>query len=777
MARRILVSGAGLVLVCLRLLAEPAGAIAGRVTDESGGALPGVTVEARGEAGEVRIAVTDRTGAYTISGLPADLYRVTFRLANFAGAVRAGVAVSGAGAGRVDAVLHLSVTADVVVTGKKTFTNLADIADAGQSLIGVAAAASQGTVSGTQLDARPVLRPGEVLETVPGLVISQHSGEGKANQYYLRGFNLDHGTDFATSVAGIPVNMPSHAHGQGYSDMNFLIPELVSGVQYQKGPYAAEQGDFSTAGSASISYVNALEKGIARVGGGPEGYGRALFAQSPRLREGALLYAFEVSHNNGPWVHPDNARKYNGVLRYSQENDDTAFSITAMGYQNKWNSTDQVADRAVADGSISRFGAIDPTDGGETHRYSLSADWQSKGVDSVTRATAYAVDYRLRLFSNFTYFLDDPVNGDQFEQADKRVVTGFKGSQQWLSSWFGRETQNTVGIQLRNDNIAENGLFHTKTREVLDTVRLDHILQTSASLYFENSVRWSDKLRTVLGVREDYYRFHVRGDDAANSGDDHASLASPKLSVVLGPWDKTEFYLNAGYGFHSNDARGATITEDPKTHEPVDRVRPLVRAKGAEVGMRTVLLPRLQTTVSFWGLDIGSELVFTGDAGTTEPSRPSRRAGVEVANYWSPLPGLVLDADVALSRARFRDVDSAGDRIPGAVETVVSAGASLESLAGISGSLRVRYFGPQPLIEDNSVRSESSTLVNAQIGYGLGPGIRLALDIFNVLNARVSDVDYFYASRLPGEPASGVNDVHTHPAEPRSARLSVLYSF
>jgi hypothetical protein len=767
---------------CLGLRAAAAeerhGSVAGRVTDESGSALPGVTVEARGPAiAASRVTATDRAGSYVIADLPAGVYGLFFRLPNFAQVTRSGVALPGGGVTRVDVVLQLAVTADVVVTGKTTFRNLADLADAGESLIGVASSAAQGTVSGKQIDARPTLRPGEVLENVPGLLISQHSGEGKANQYYLRGFNLDHGTDFATSVVGVPVNMPSHAHGQGYADLNFLIPELVSGVQYEKGPYAAEQGDFSTAGSASIRYVNALEKGIARAGGGPEGYGRALVAQSPRLFDGTLLWAVEVTHNDGPWTHPDNMRKYNGVLRYSQEGEDNALSITAMGYQNKWNSTDQVADRAILDGSISRFGAIDPTDGGETHRYSLSADWQKNGVDSLTRATAYAVDYGLTLFSNFTYYLDDPVNGDQFEQADKRVVTGFNASQQWLSGWFGRETQNTVGIQVRNDNIAENGLFHTKARKVLETVRLDHILQTSASLYFENSVRWSEKLRTVLGVRWDYYRFHVRGDDPANSGDDHESLASPKLSVVLGPWGKTEFYANAGDGFHSNDARGATITEDPKTHEPVERVTPLVRAKGAEVGMRTVLVPHLQTTVSLWGLDIGSELVFTGDAGTTEASRPSRRAGIELANSWSPLHWLVLDADVAVSRARLRDFDPVGDRIPGAVETVVSAGVSVEDVSGLSGSLRLRYFGPRPLIEDNSVRSKSSTLVNAQIGHGLGHGARLALDVFNVFNASVSDIDYYYASRLPGEPAAGVNDIHTHPSEPRSARVSVLYSF
>ncbi|MDQ2978727.1 MAG: TonB-dependent receptor, partial [Acidobacteriota bacterium] len=595
-------------------LGEGPAALRGRVTDGSGAGLPGVSVEARVPGGPAAPAAsTDHQGAWQIAGLPAGVYDVSFRLPGFAGVTRRGISVADS-AVLLDVVLNLSVSADVLVTGKRTFRNLADAENPTESLLGVANAATEGAITGRQVEERPILRPGEVLETVPGLVISQHSGEGKANQYYLRGFNLDHGTDFATSVAGIPANMPSHAHGQGYSDLNFLIPELVTGVQYRKGPYGADEGDFSTAGSANVVYANFLEHGIARVGGGAEGYGRALFAQSPKVGAGTLLYALEVTRNDGPWVHPDEMRKYNGVLRYSVPGDDGAFSITAMGYQNRWNSTDQVADRAISSGYISRFGAIDPTDGGETHRYSLSADWEGRGADSVTRVTAYAVDYRLKLTSNFTYFLEDPVNGDQFQQRDRRAVTGLKASHQWLASFFGMEAENTAGIQLRNDNIVEDGLFHTKAGEVLDTIRVDHVTQTSGSLYAQTSVRWGPKVRTILGVRGDLYRFHVQSDNAANSGDGTASLASPKVSVVLGPWANTELYANFGYGFHSNDARGATITQDPKTGERVERVTPLVRAKGAEIGIRSVLLPRLQTTLSLWGLDMGSELVFTGDA-------------------------------------------------------------------------------------------------------------------------------------------------------------------
>jgi len=683
-----------------------------------------------------------------------------------------------------DSAERVTVSESVTVTAKRTFRDLADLGGSGENALGVANAAAEGSVTAAQIDARPVLRPADLLEAVPGLVVSQHSGEGKANQYYLRGFNLDHGTDFATSVAGIPVNMPSHAHGQGYADLNFVIPELVSGVQYRKGLYSAEQGDFSTAGSASVDYASSLDEAIAKVGGGSEGYGRALFAQSSKLGSGTVLYAVEAVRNQGPWVHGDDMQKYNGVLRFSLPRDDGSFAITAMAYRNTWNSTDQVPDRAIASGLVPRFGAIYPTDGGATHRYSLSADWQRRGTDSLTTVTAYAVDYGLNLFSNFTYLLDDPVHGDQFEQVDHRVVTGLQASHRWLSSIFGLPAESTAGLQLRNDNVVEDGLFHTEARQVLGMTRLDHVTSTSASLYAETSVEVAPRVRAIGGLRGDFYRFGVASEigAGANSGTETASIASPKLSLVFGPWASTELYANYGWGFHSNDARGATSTVDPKTGDPVESVTPLVRAKGGELGVRSVVLPRLQTTLSLWRLDIASELVFTGDAGTTEASRPSRRTGVEWASFWTPRAGWTVDADVAWSRARFSDFDPVGDRIPGAVETVVSAGVAfdphgLDPLGGFFGSLRLRYFGPRPLIEDDSVRSKSSTLVSAQLGYELARTIRMGVDVFNVLNARVSDVDYYYASRLPGEPSSGVNDVHTHPAEPRSARLFVSYAF
>jgi outer membrane receptor protein involved in Fe transport len=603
-----------------------------------------------------------------------------------------------------------------------------------------------------------------VLETIPGVVISQHSGEGKANQYYLRGFNLDHGTDFATTVAGMPVNMPTHAHGHGYSDLNFLIPELVSGVQFSKGPYFADQGDFATAGTANVNYVNALGGPLVRIGGGDEGYARVLVSVSPRTGAGRALAALELEHNDGPWARADDYRKLNGVLRYSAGDAVNGFALTAMGYRGRWNSTDQIPLRAVAGGVIGRFGALDPTDGGSSYRYSGSFEWQRTRGNAATKFTAYGIGYDLDLFSNFTFFLDDPVHSDQFEQADHRFVTGAKVTHRRLETWAGRAVQNTVGLQLRNDDIVNVALYRTQARRRIDTTRQDAVLQTSAALYFQNEIAWTPWLRTLAGFRGDEYRFRVDVKDSAGGGTATAGIVSPKGGIIVGPFHGTELYANAGRGFHSNDARSAT---------PANPVSPLVRANGAEVGLRTVAIPHLQSSVAIWTLGLASELVFVGDAGITEASRPSRRSGVEWASYYRPRPWLTLDGDAAWSRARFTDVDPAGQRIPGSVQTVVSAGTTVDSIRDIFGSVRLRYFGPRPLVADDSVRSKATRLVNLEAGYKLTRRLRATIDVFNLLDAKDSDVDYYYRSRLPGEPAGGVSDVHFHPTLPRTVRLAL----
>jgi outer membrane cobalamin receptor len=753
-----------------------AGQVSGTVSDETGARLPGVIVELTPSDGAARRAGSDGSGGFRFDGVPAGPARLGFLLVNFASA-RRDIVVPATGTLTADVVMSLSLTADVTVTGKTTFTNLADVERPAENLVGIAQSASQGAITARQLDARPMMRTAEVLETVPGLITSQHSGEGKANQYYLRGFNLDHGTDFATTVAGMPVNMPTHGHGHGYSDLSFLIPELVSGVQFSKGPYFAEHGDFATAGASNINYTNSLAKPIVRVGGGGQGFARALAAASMAAGGGTLLGALEVQHNDGPWVRPDDYVKVNGVLRYTRGNTRNGYSFTFMGYDGAWNATDQVPRRAVAAGALDRFGSLDQTDGGDSYRYSGSFDWQRTASNASTRITVYGIAYDLNLFSNFTYALDDPDNGDQFHQADHRFVSGGRMSHRRVGQWGGRAYQNTFGLQVRNDSIANVGLYHTVQRDLLEAVREDEVLQTSGALYVQNELAWTAWLRTLAGVRVDGYRFGVEAGAPGNSGTEYDGLASPKFGAVIGPFDGTEFYVNAGLGFHSNDARGATITVDPATGEPTDRVTPLARAKGAEVGFRSVRISKLQTTLSIWTLSLDSELVFIGDAGNTEAGRPSHRYGFEWANYYAPQPWLILDADVSISRARFTDDDPAGDYVPGAVNSVVSAGATVNSVKHVFGSLRWRYFGPRALVEDNSVRSDATSLFNLEAGYRIGRNVRIAVDVFNLFDAAASDIDYFYASRLPGEPDAGVDDIHFHPTLPRTARLSLVVGF
>jgi outer membrane receptor protein involved in Fe transport len=383
----------------------------------------------------------------------------------------------------------------------------------------------------------------------------------------------------------------------------------------------------------------------------------------------------------------------------------------------------------------------------------------------------------LNLFSNFTFFLDDPENGDQFEQAERRVAAGGRVTYRRLGHFLGRHTESAIGVQFRRDWLDPVGLHRTVARQRLSTTREDEVGQTMAAVYAQTEIEWTRTLRTILGVRADRYQFSVMSDNPLNSGDGSDGLLSPKVGAIFGPWSGTEIYVNAGTGFHSNDARGATITVDPLAGEPADRVTPLVRAKGTEVGVRTVRMRGVQSTVALWYLGIDSELLFVGDAGTTEAGRPSRRVGIEWTNYARLRPWLTVDADLAFTRARFTDSDPAGTRIPGAVDRVISAGVTFEPQQPLFGSIRVRHFGPRPLIEDATVTSDSTTLWNGEIGYRLSSKARLVLEAFNLFDAEVSDIDYFYASRLPGEPEGGVEDIHLHPALPQSARIGIQFSF
>ncbi|MFC5549668.1 TonB-dependent receptor [Massilia aerilata] len=633
------------------------------------------------------------------------------------------------------------------------------------SQLGIADSANAGSVSQKELEMRTIYRPGELLEAAPGLIASQHSGEGKANQFYLRGFNLDHGTDLATYVDDMPVNQRSHAHGQGWTDLNFLIPELTARLDYRKGPYSAREGDFASAGSASITYASRLVRDVATLSVGQNGYARTALAASKDALGGALTYALELLHNDGPYTRPDDYQKLNGVLRYSRGYANNGWSVTAMAYHGRWNATDQIPERAVDDGRVKRFGLVDDTDGGEARRYSLSGVWRQTTADSASKVNAYLIRNQLDLWSNFTYFMDDPVHGDQFAQPDRRVTSGVNALHTWHAHRGDTLSADiSVGLQAQNDNIF-NALAHTEARQTLGLTRQDHVVETSRAAWIESATRWGDFVRSTLGLRADGYRFRVRSELTGTTASAGDTLLSPSLNLAFGPWQSSEIYLNYGQGFHSNDARGA-----------VTSVEPLVRSRGMEIGLRTEAIPKNQTALSLYRLDFDSELTYVGDAGNTEAGAPSRRIGIEFSNYYKPVKWLSIDFDAAFAHARSREVEAGQEHIPGAVEGVGQLAITASQLGkdgAWEGALRLRYFGPRPLVEDNSVRSHASTTLNGRIGYRFAKDLRLELEGFNLANKRVSSIDYYYASQLKGE-AEPHEDIHFHPLESRSFRLTLI---
>ena len=569
--------------------------------------------------------------------------------------------------------------------------------------IGIATSGSQGVVGYRDFADRPLSRVGELVENVPGVIATQHSGTGKANQYFLRGFNLDHGTDFAGFVDGVPINMRTHGHGQGYLDLNFLIPELVRWIDYRKGPYFADTGDFSAAGTVRFTTADRIEP-MAQVTAGSFGYYRALAAGSMAFPGGDLLLGLDGTVSDGPWVLDEKLRKVNALVKYARG----GFSLGLTAYRATWNSTDQVPLRAITSGAISRFGNIDPYLGGATTRIGLTGN----GRFGNTEVNLYGLYYRFRLTSNFTYFLDDPVSGDEFRQRDQRGVFGGSLRHTVSSSLAGIPVTYTLGGDARYDHIGKIGLYHTQRGVEIGTVRQDRVEEYSAALYGELTAALTDRLRLVLGLRGDLYGYSVQAEtQAANSGRGSDAILGPKGALAWRVADHLELYANYGETFHSNDVRGAAITVDPKTGDPAGQVPVLVKARGGELGARTEY-PNFSVSIVGYYLALGSELVFSGDGGTTEPNDATRRYGAEATLFWRPALWLALDGSAAITHARFHDVAPGQDRIPNSVSTVFAGGVTFEAGHGISGSVRLRHFGSAPLIEDGSARSGPTTLVN-----------------------------------------------------------------
>ena len=667
------------------------------------------------------------------------------------------------------------------------------------NLLGDAETASQGSITQKEVELRPIYRAGQLLETTPGLVVTAHSGEGKANQYLIRGFNLDHGTDIANFVDDMPVNRPSNAHGQGYSDINFLLPQMAAGLDFTKGPYYASVGDFGAVASTHVKLTNDLQNQIA-VTGGTLGIWNIFAGGTYHITDtDRLIGGLYYGHLDGPFDHPDNFHKTVANLRYVHGSDNDGYSLTAMYYKGDGNFTTDQPQRAIDEGLIDRFGTLDPTDGNRSERMSLSAHYAKQGDDWRFRANAYYIYSRMILWNDFTHFLDDPINGDQEQQTESRNALGAGVALSKDLKIGGLRSEFTVGLQERYD-AAYVDKRHTLHRAALSycsieqadgpaiqqaapggTCDADRVKLSDTGGYIENTTHWTPWLRTIVGVREEYYHADDHSLITGFQGAKSQWLFQPKGSLVFGPWEKTELYLSAGRGFHSDDVRGVfgTVPSEGISVGPTPLLAP---ATGYEVGLRTNIIPKVQVQVALFQEDFNSELTYNADGGQDEASAPSRRQGVEISGQWRPFHWVELNTDLAFSKARYRPgyqaFDLDGPYIANAPSFIGSFGVLVDDLGPWFGGLQWRRLGPYPISDgDNEPQDKGYSEFNVDVGYKINPHLKVQATVFNLSNTKANSAAYYYAARLPGEPAEGINDFQVHPLEPLSGQITVSAFF
>ncbi len=647
-------------------------------------------------------------------------------------------------------------------------------------LMGAAATASEGIVVNDELALTPAYRVAQLLETVPGLQVTSHSGEGKANQYLLRGYNLDHGTDLATFVDGMPVNEPTHAHGQGYTDMNFLIPELATNVKYTKGTYYADEGDFASVGSVHINYLNRLDDQISLTGG-TLGYRRLFGGGTLHLSGGQLLGALEMQRYDGPWVNPDDLRKINAVLRYSVGDETDGFTLTAMHYHGKWNSTTDQPERAIDAGLISRYGSLNPSDGGEAQRSSLTLQMFKPLAGGELHAAAYLFGNRLTLWNDFTHFLVDPLNGDQEAQHESRTAIGGTLGYRHAAPLFGLENEVETGIVTRSD-FNEVSRYPTKERVVIplsgDSLNFDEadsVRLSSAAAYSQATTHWTTWFRSVIGLR---YDTQYGSDTGTNQGTAGSHLLQPKGSLIFRPSESTEFYLSAGRGFHSDDLRGVTAAQ----RAGVSAAPLIARQSGEEIGVRQDFTHSFTMTFALYSLSAESETTYDPDAGVDSAGPASRRRGFELNLTYQALHWLEFYGSYSANHARFTSpfddgTGHVGLFLPNAPFATGSFNVYVKNLGDWSGSLGYRYLSGYPLSADDAVKGHGYGEWSAGAHYDIGRGWSAGLGLYNLLNKKADAAEFWYVDRLSGEPPQGVADVHVHPLEGRTARLTWAKKF
>jgi hypothetical protein len=690
-------------------------------------------------------------------------------------------------------------------------------------LLGTADTASEGVVDDQELQLAPQYRPGQLLETVPGLIVTLHSGEGKANQYLMRGYNLDHGTDLETYVDGMPINQPTHAHGQGYTDLNFMIPELADQLTYTKGPYYANVGDFGAVGSVRMSYRDTIEEQMSATVG-TLGFQRIFTAGSQPLGDGRLLAAVEVQHYDGPFTTPDDARKENFVVRYSQGDDTSGYSLTAMLYHQLWTNTTDIPIRAITEGLVSnRFGTLNPTDGGRAWRSSLSFNDHAMIGDGQFAASAFFIDNQLHLWNDFTQYLVDPVHGDQEDQFENRRAFG--GQASYILPVALGSIPNVVSVgALTRDDIAYVGRLPSEDRVPLPAADdppsfsdEDQVYLFAGAAWVQLTTRWTSRFRSVLGFRADYQHgtdidylaaLHEQNGPGytgytgySNSGTARQVLPQPKASLIFSPLDTLEFYLSAGRGFHSADIRG--VNQDTSVDLGLPHTPLLAKQEGQEIGVRAALRPNLVFTLAYYNLWQQSETIIDPDVGQDTAGPPSRRYGYEINVTYRHLE---LYGSYSGDHTRFtRPFDDGtghlGEYITDAPLATGALALYVTNLGPWSGGLNYRYLGNYPLSSGPCVNSaaahdfgttcaDSPTKGalgqvdgkgfgewNLDAHYAFSQGWSASVGVYNLFNTHANAAEFWYVGRLPGEPAAGVADVHEHPLEPVMARFTVTKKF
>jgi outer membrane receptor protein involved in Fe transport len=693
-------------------------------------------------------------------------------------------------------------------------------------LLGSAATASEGTVDDQEIQLMPAYRPGQLLETVPGLIVTLHSGEGKANQFLMRGYSLDHGTDLETYVDGMPINQVTHAHGQGYTDLNFLIPEVANEIRYTKGPYYADVGDFGAVGSVRIGIRNVIDNQLSTTIG-TFGYQRIFAAGSQPFGRGQLVAAAEAQHYDGPLETPDDARKESAVFRYSQGGEDNGYSLTAMIYHQVWTNTTDIPIRAIGSDQVpNRFGTLDPTDGGHALRASLSALYHG-GVEGGGQfsASAFYIYNQLHMFNDFTHFLVDPVHGDQEDQFESRNVFGGAARYSLPLTAGGIRSEIVMGTSLRYDTLnvgrlPSEGQVPLSPRDSAgDPASFsnnDNVDMLAGAVYAQATTRWTPWLRTVVGLREDYQ--HGTDTDLlaalhetagyGNGGVRGQSLFQPKASVIFAPFDQIEFYLSGGKGFHSADLRG--VNQDRSVDLGLPRTPLLAKQYGEEAGVRVALGKSFTSTLAFYDLYQQSETIINPDIGQDSAGPPSRRSGFEVnltyqIRAWLEFYGSFSGNSVRFTHPLDDGTGHLGEHITGAPYTTGNAALFLRDLGPWSGGLEFRYLGNYPLSSGpcatsavandfphaaascataptapGQVNGKGFGQVNLDVRYAIEPNWTVSVGLYNLLDAKAAAAQFWYVDRLKSEIAAypdGRAGVHEHPLEPVMARFSVTTRF